>query len=278
MSRVTEHLHVCGDCSRSHEALKSLIIRMGNIRPVEAPDDLLEKINDRIKGQSILDRLREALSFRRIGFPVELAAFAASAILLLFFFNFFPPEEKDIFLKPGNGKAELVMDRDSSPAQTAENQSSPVQSVDSPSSEGQTNPHRIEIKLALSLTTQDEAVPIPSQNASYGNSLIGSTPDDIYLWQTDNDKKTEKRVISPDEVNLKIDEIVLSVEGKESSRENDDVSGYPAHLTLEIPAVNYRRFITRLDGLGALQAPPPTLPEGSENGSVLIQMDLAPPQ
>jgi hypothetical protein len=276
MTAVTEHLHVCEDCSRGHEALKSLISSMGNIRPVKAPDNFLDKIHDRIKAPSLLDKIRELLSFTRIGFPVEAAAFAATAILVLFVFYFFPAEEKWILKNHRNENIELAMDQGVAPSQTTENQPLSGQQVSSTSPEGQSNQQRMPIKLALQLTTPEEAVPIPSQNVSFGNSLTENTSDDLYSWQTGNDNNTPKRLIPPDEVNQKIDEIIKSVEGKALSREVNIESGYPTHLTLDIPGINYRRFISKLDGLGALQAPAPTLPEGS--AGVLIQMELAPPQ
>jgi hypothetical protein len=278
MTAVTEHLHVCEVCSRRHEALKSLISRMGNIRPAKAPDNFLDKIHDRIKPPSLLDKIREILSFTRTGFPVEAAAFATTAILVLFVFYFFPAEEKWIFKNHRNENIELATDQGGAPFQTAENQPSSGQPVNGPAPEGQINGQRLPIKLALLLTTPEEAVPIPSQNVSFGNSLTENTSDDLYSWQTGQDNTTPKKLIPPDEVNQKIDEIIKSVEGKVLSRENNNESGYPSHLTLDIPGINYRWFISKLDGLGALQAPAPALPEGSEDAGVLVQMELAPPQ
>jgi hypothetical protein len=278
MTAVTEHLHACEDCSRRYEALKSLISSMRNITPVKAPDNFLDKIHDRIKAPSLLDKIRELLSFKRIGFPVEAAAFAATAILILFVFYFFPAEEKWIFKNHRNENIDLAMDQRGSPSQTMNNQPLSGKQVSSTSPEDQSNQQRIPIKLALLLTTPDEAVPIPSQNVSFGNSLTGNTSDDLYSWPTEKDNNTPKRLIQPDEVNQKIDEIIESMEGKVLSRENNNETGYPSHLTLDIPGINYRRFISKLDGLGALQAPAPTLPEGSQDAGVLIQMELAPPQ
>jgi hypothetical protein len=278
MTAVNEHMRACEDCSRRYQALKSLVSRMGNIRPVKTPDSFLDKIHDRIKAQSLLGKIRELLSFTRIGFPVEVAAFTATAILVLFVFYFFPAEEKWAFKNHRNENIELAMEQGSSSSQTAENQPSSGQPANSPAPEGQINGQRTQVRLALLLTTPDDAVPIPSQNVSFGNSSTGNTSDDLYSWQTAKDNNTQKRLIPPDEVNQKIDDIIKSVEGRVLSREKNNESGYPAHLTLDIPGINYRRFISKLDGLGALQTPAPTLPEGSEDAGILIQMELAPPE
>jgi len=276
MTAVMEHLHACEDCSREHEALKSLIRELGNIRAVKAPDNFLEKLHDRMRDDSFFDRIREILSFTRIRFPVELAAFATTAILILFLFNFFPTKEKAVIGNFGNDKAQSALDQGTLPAQTADNQNSAGQPVESSNPATQTREQRIPVKLALSLTNGQDNTPIPSQSVSFGNSGTGHTDDDPDIWPSENDSTKNK--IQPDDVNLKIDEIIKSVEGTVLSRDYQAETGYPAHLKLDIPGINYRRFISKIKTLGALQAPAPALPEGSEDARVLIQIELTPPE
>lgn len=278
MDAVKEHLNFCEDCSRGYEALKSLISRMGNITRLKAPDNFLEKVHKRIKARSLLVKIREAFSFSRTWPPLEAVAFTVTAILLLFVLTFFSGEEKSIFQNHGYENIELAADQAGAPSQIAENKPSSALPVRAPSSEGRINQPRTPVRLALQLTAPEEATPIPSQSVSFGNSVIDQAAGDLYPWQTPEDNNTRKRPISPDEVNQKIDDIIKSAEGKVLSRKADTESGYPAHLTLDIPGINYRRFISRLDSLGALQAPAPSLSDGSENEIVLIQMELSPPQ
>jgi hypothetical protein len=273
MTTVREHLNVCEGCRREHEGLKSLITKMGNIKTVKAPDNFLEKFHGRIKSDSVFDRIRKILSSMRISTPVELAAFAATAALILFFFNFFPLEEKGISNKSGNENIELAMDRGTSPAQTAENQHPAVQPVESPSPAIQIKKQQVPIMLALSLTTREEALPIPSQSVSFGSSGAGFTADDLGTWQSETGNTSTRR-IQPDDVNQKIDEIIESVEGNLIFRQVDAQTGYPTGLKLDLPAINYSRFISRIEKLGSLKAAAPDLPDGSEGARILIQMEL----
>lgn len=273
---VSEHLHVCRDCAREHEALKSLIMEMGNIRSVKAPEDFIERLHKRINKASILDRIRESLSFTQIRIPVEMAAFATTVLLVLFFFYLFPSVEKDIVPKPGNRGVEFAMDHEDSQVRPPVNQDQTGQPADIPSPAPRIEERQIPVRLALSLTTRQETVQIPSQSVSYGNSIAGDMSDDPYLWQTEKENDTKEIIITPDEVNLKIDEIIKFVEARVISRENNTENGYPSSLTLSIPGVNYRRFIARLDNLGALETPAPALQDVPDNASVLIQMELSP--
>jgi hypothetical protein len=273
MTAVREHMNVCGDCRREHEVLKYLISRMGNIKTVKAPDNFLEKFHDRIKSDSVFDRIRKILSSIRISTPVELAAFAATAAFILFFFNFFTLEEKGVSNKSGNENIELAMDQGTSPAQNAPDQRPAVKPVESPSSVIQIKKQQIPIMLALSLTTEEESVPIPSQSVSFGSSGAGFTADDLGIWQSETGNTSTRR-IQPDDVNQKIDDIIKSVEGKLIFRQVDAQTGYPTGLKLDIPAINYSRFISRIEKLGSLKAAAPDLPDGSEGASILIQMEL----
>jgi len=276
MTAVSEHLHACKDCSREHAALKSLIRELGNIRTFKAPDNLLEKIQDRITDYSIFDRIRDLLSFTRIRFPVELAAFATTAILIISFIHFFPAEEKGIIKMPENKDTQLTMDQGTLQAQIPENQRPTEQPVKSPFLDGEKKGQQVPIKLALTLITQKDSAPIPSQSVSFGNSGTVYTNGDPDMWRHEDDPA--KEIIQPDEVNSKMDDIIKSVKGKILSRGDNAETGYPSRLTLDIPGINYRRFISKIEALGALQSPAPALPEGSDDAMVLIQMEFTQPQ
>jgi hypothetical protein len=274
MTAVKEHLQGCDNCSRDHEALISMIRELGNIGMVKAPDNFLEKFHDRIRDDSFFDRLREIFSFMRVRFPVELAAFAVTALLILFFFNFFPNEEK--LMNPGNDSTQSAMNHQELPAQTNEDRHLINQPVIASNQAAQTRENRVPVKLALSLITEQEINPIPSQSVSYGNSETGTSDQGLDIWPPEID--SVKTILQPDDVNLKIDEMVKAVEGTLISRDYRPETGYPAHLTLDIPAGNYRLFITKIKTLGSLNAPAPALPDGSEETGVLVQVELTPQQ
>lgn len=275
MTAVSEHLPACRDCSREHEALRSVISGLGNIRQVNAPADFLEKLHERINEDSIFDRIRETFSVMRFRIPVELAAFATTALLILLIFNFLPSGEKGVLNAPGDEQIEIATGHGALPSQTAEN-NEPMTQPAKGGAVPQIEEQQIPVRLALSLTTRQETVAIPSRSVSYGNSIVGDISDDQYMWQTENERDTREFIITPDEINLKIDEIIKYAGGNVISRENNIENGYPSSLKLSIPFDNYQHFISRLDSLGALEAPAPALPEAPDNATVLIQMELSP--
>ena len=274
---VMKHMEGCEDCRREYASLESLIRRLGDIGAVNAPEDFLEKFHDRIRNVSIYDRIRELLSSVRIRVPVEIAAFATTAVLILSFFSFFPAEEKNN-IKTIEGGNMAAMDEGTLPSQNffeqhqAENPSKGMPSATRV-------PERdIPVKLALTLTAREESTPIPSQSVSFGSPDGGYTGEDLDLWRSEDGNDSATRLIQPDEVNKKIEEILRAVKGKEVSRSADAETGYPGALTLEIPAGNYSRFISRIGDLGELKSAAPALTEGSEGAEILIQMELTLPE
>jgi hypothetical protein len=275
MNAVREHLHGCEDCRLEHETLISLIRQLGNLNTVKAPENFLNKVHDRLPDDSFLCKIKEFFPFTKIRMPLELAAFAMIAILILVFFNFLPSEKKDMIKYTADNNAQSIMEQGKLPAHTAENLRPAGQPLDTSSPDAQFIVKRIPIKLALSLTTVQEVVPIPSRSVSYGNSQTGNTDQGLDIWPSENDST---RKILPYEVNSKIDEIIKSVEGTLVYRDYKDETGYPAHLEAEIPALNYHRFISKLEMLGILKAAAPALPDGLEKNGVLIQIEFTSPE
>lgn len=273
MTLVEEHIRACNDCRMEYELLRSIIGKLNAIGEVKAPDNILEKIHDRIKDDSILNRIREIVSFKRIGIPpLEWAAIATTAVLILLLFNFFHAENNNIIKHPFNNNEQLSQDHTNLSAQIDVKQDQSGQTVDYPTSTPQIKAKRIPIKLALALTIQEERNPIPSRSVSFGDNETMNN--DVYVNQTETKDEVSKRFIHPDEINKKIDEIIKSVKGKLISLENSPETGYPIDLKIEIPAVNYRRFISNIEMLGALRSAVPDLPEGSEYAGVFIQIEL----
>ncbi|MBN1628009.1 MAG: zf-HC2 domain-containing protein [Deltaproteobacteria bacterium] len=273
MAAVSEHLLACRECSREHDALRSVISGLHSFRQVKAPADFLEGIHERINEDSIIHRIREALSLMRFRIPAELAAFAATAMLILLIFNFLPSGEKAFIKRPGYEQTKIAADHSVLPAQTAEN-NKPKKQTSGSGVAPQIEQQEIPVRLALSLKTRQETVAIPSRSVSYGNPISGDISNSQYLRQTENGDVTREIVITPDEVNLKIDEIINYIEGNVISRVNNIENGYPSSLTLSVPYANYQHFISRLDALGALKDPVPALPEASGDATILIQMEL----
>ena len=272
---VKEHLQVCKDCRREHDAMKSLIDQLGNIRQVKAPDNFLETFHERISDDSFFDRIRSILSFTGIKIPVEVAAFAVTAVLIFLFFNLFPDQQRGVINNFENNNGRQTVGESTLPAQIAENNISLEQPLKSPSLETQSPEQRIPIELTLSITAGQDTEPIPSQSVSFGTYSSEYPADELDLWMPKNESLKK---MHPDEVNSRIEEIINSVEGKTLTRDFEGESGYPTGLALDIPGANYSMFISKIETIGALQSPAPSLPVGSEETMILIKMELIPPE
>jgi hypothetical protein len=271
MTAVNEHLKGCLLCSREHEALRSLVTGLRDIPVVNAPDNFLAKVHEKIEKHSMLERLRKFFFFTHIRIPVEAAAFALTAVLILSIFYFFPAQEKVIINPPLSDMTELKADQENPVVQNARDKHSIEQPVETKSPASQTPEKRISAKLSISLTTTQSADAIPSQSVSYGNSGAESLSDDLGLSSTLDD--SAHRTL-PIEVNSKIDEMIKSVGGTLISRDYKVETGYPRRLTAEIPAENYHRFISEIETLGGLKVPAPEISSGSAQDKVFIQMEF----
>jgi hypothetical protein len=272
---VSEHLMICPGCSSEYEALKSMIGRLRDIRIVKAPDEFLEKIHGRIGNVTLFERLREIFSFQNIRLPVELAAFTATAFLIVFIFNHIPSEEKNIVRNNADNNGKLTMSQGRLPAQAAEDKNPAIQSAEGTDSSTLIKELQIPVKLAMALTVRKDITLIPSQNVSFDDSGTGYQPNNMNNWQTENG--SEERIMQPDEINAKIDGIIKSVEGKLLSRDYQTGTGYPARLELDIPAENYRLFLSKIETLGTFKTAMPDIGNKSEKTRVLIQLELASP-
>jgi hypothetical protein len=272
MSAVTRHLQICADCNREYESLKSVVNALGNIGSIQAPIDFLENLHERIRrNDTLFDRIRKIFTFTGFRFPVEFAGVAATALLVLFLFNFFPAEEKSTFTNIADNKSQSALKENLSPTQFTESMNPPVQTLKRSDPATGVQKERIPVNLALSLITVRDSKPIPSQSVSFGNSSSGIMGNESDPFSND-DESTVK--IGPDEMNSKIDEIVKSSDGKIISRDLSADTGYTSHLSIDIPGVNYRRFISKIESIGLLKNSAPDLPEGSKEADVLIQMEL----
>ncbi len=85
---VEDHLSTCSDCKAELAALNALVEELGALETVTAPADFLEKIHEKIKPQSIFQRiLRKLFVPFHIKIPLELAAAAAMVILVVSVLN-----------------------------------------------------------------------------------------------------------------------------------------------------------------------------------------------
>ena len=59
--RVEDHLSTCKACKEEYEALKAMVHELSSLEPVEAPEDFLRQVHERIGRESGLQRFIKAL-------------------------------------------------------------------------------------------------------------------------------------------------------------------------------------------------------------------------
>jgi anti-sigma factor RsiW len=85
---LEKHVSTCGACEEELVALRAVIHELGSLKPVAAPDDFLDRLQERLERESILERVRRKLfSPFHIKFPLELAGAAAVAVLVFAVLN-----------------------------------------------------------------------------------------------------------------------------------------------------------------------------------------------
>lgn len=84
-SSVKEHLDRCPECMEEFEEMLKIIGHMNRMESLETPEFFVEKVHERIKERSFLQRLAKGLFFPlKIKVPLELAGVAAAALLVIY--------------------------------------------------------------------------------------------------------------------------------------------------------------------------------------------------
>jgi hypothetical protein len=84
-AEVKDHLLRCGDCRNEFEEMKAVILEIGSLDRVKAPEGFLADLHGRIEKDSWLQKVKNFLSMpARIRIPVELATLATTVVLAFF--------------------------------------------------------------------------------------------------------------------------------------------------------------------------------------------------
>ncbi len=84
-SALQAHLDSCPSCRLEWSSLQDVSKALGNLEPVNPPDDFFDRLQERIASQSLFKRLFQWLfSPLRIKLPLELATAAAVGVFLFF--------------------------------------------------------------------------------------------------------------------------------------------------------------------------------------------------
>lgn len=90
---VERHISTCTTCKEELIAMRAMVKELGALEPVEAPDDFLEKIHERMEAYSDFNRLvRKLFVPFRVKIPLQLAAAATVAVFVVLLLNIQKPE------------------------------------------------------------------------------------------------------------------------------------------------------------------------------------------
>ncbi|MBN1931702.1 MAG: zf-HC2 domain-containing protein [Desulfobacterales bacterium] len=92
---VKHHLSLCKICRQECIALKNLVMELNSLESEKPPADFLEKVHQRIRSTSPLERVLRFLFLPlRLKVPLEVAAALVSVGLIFFVFHIQPPAKK----------------------------------------------------------------------------------------------------------------------------------------------------------------------------------------
>ncbi len=277
-ARIIEtHLKECKGCNEEYLSLKALVAELRSLDNLTAPEEFVPRIHERIEAYSWFEKIRGFLFFPlRRKVPLELAALAATALLIFVIFNLIQPDVFVTNAPPAGTGHQLAMTQGKDLKGTARSglEGGPVQ-------------------LTLLLGTREKDRPLPPSNVIPVTS--GGRPKGTGTGELGSDsiRKNRKRwildepledmdrlfdnkspdLLSQDDFISKFNKIISLSEGsllsKESKKGTDDLQ----YITLEIPAVNYRPFLHRINRLGSLQTPAPELSD-DQKGMVQLRIRI----
>ena len=99
---VEAHLLACKGCEEDLASLKAVVKELGTLESVEAPEDFLEKIHERIEPRFKLGKIMQKLFFPlRIKIPLQFATATVMAILIFSFLYIQQPEKQIVDMREG---------------------------------------------------------------------------------------------------------------------------------------------------------------------------------
>ncbi|MCK5305731.1 MAG: zf-HC2 domain-containing protein [Candidatus Omnitrophica bacterium] len=92
---VEEHLASCEKCSEEAALLKACVEKIGSLEKIEAPEEFLKKVKERVERRSVFQEMMRGLFVPvRIKIPLELAGVAVSVVLVILILNTTQPQKQ----------------------------------------------------------------------------------------------------------------------------------------------------------------------------------------
>ena len=297
---VEEHLSTCEHCREELSSLRAVIEELGSLEPLSAPENFLRSIHERIENRSAFSRVKRLLFFpARIKIPLQLATAAVTALLVFTVFNAMQPA-KQFPGKPSVSDQERVAQQ---PASEPMELASIEKGMKSRSEAGSrlapgTEAEREALQLALWIDAEpfhldhaaDESVKETELDkqapaVEEKGSAMTLAPKRALRMQEAPEARLKKsrlkdekeapagaeRETIPDEALSRVTDLIGSFGGKVVSVRYAGESGSPQSIRADIPNRNYSPFLEKLNRIGTLQLPLPSMPAGDRE---MVQIEI----
>jgi hypothetical protein len=298
---VKEHLSRCEECSEEFSSMKRYTEVMALLERKRAPDDFLKGVHQHLDQSSPLKQVIEKLFIpMRVKIPLEAAGVIASAVIIILLLNPSAPiRDTEHFAKEAKreeqlkvretpegiaGRSPAMRAKIASPAKERGMIASTKLKARMKATESEET-YEITLLIKPNLLSRDaralsEEDRLPSMAA--GEKLRDKKLDKALETEVAKQEKSRKSITkareeSPSEPLLEtmntIKRTTTSLDGRVIKEEYHHRTNLPKSLVLEIPSRNYRVFIDRLNQLGSIQKPHPSLQlNKNENAKLRIEL------
>ncbi len=311
---VEEHLASCKNCSEEAALLKACVEKINFLEKVEAPEDFLKKVKERVERRSVFQEMMRGLFVPvRIKVPLELAGVAASVVLAIIILNTTQPQKQVAYL-PQPADSLKIRELKKSPLITKEEPLSYSRGILGDERDSGIGLEEKPIELALLIRPkevgskdylaidkmdaglaavdseglQEKVVKSDQSFQAYGEFKTTSESDkkdraksgreikEKLANEPEEEKRQKETALSDIQKSyLEIKKLVELAEGEIISVNYNENTNEPQTITINLPAENSSLFLDNLNQLGELQSPPSFAPAGGER-LIRLQIQLIP--
>ena len=285
-ARLEDHLVRCKGCTEELASLRLLVQELNSLEPVEAPEDFLDKLRERMDPRFQFHKiLRKLFIPARIKIPLEFATVAVMAVLVFFIVH--TQEAKKQFLDMPEGTptvrlAEQHTGKPSPPAFKKEVYKAKPSLESVPSDQKAEETKIIELALLLEADAytpraaiegeshpQKEAKTNGKEKAWQGAPNTETHTDELkqeddgmqilFMPGSALKDKDERPYSHLNEILSSVKHLIALAEGHVTSVAYEKEAKHPQSIYAEIPAEHYHAFSEELARIAPLQASPPTV-------------------
>ncbi len=260
---VDEHLSMCKNCREELKSLKICVEELGSLEKVQAPEDFLQKLHERIQPRfNFKDIMRKAFVPMRIKLPLELAGVTVTALLMIAIFNTMKRSEQILIVNgPEEESTELALKGE-------------VATMPAPLTKRIASRLILEEKpIELYCFIESDKKIVEREQSVLGGTFYNGVKEKSAV-ELEREEK-EEEIFTPqhsDRILLKVKNLIEHAEGKILSVEYEKEKDLPQSITAEIPAKNYTLLLEKLGEIGKLQKPLPSITrEGKKSVPVRIK-------